>query len=292
MIIYCPLKCTLASSSAPLCFSAPIFPDFTLSLLSLFLSLPAFFPNSVTDVGVSWVRYSLGRECGGHQYLLLSFSWMNRKAGLVGLSTILSAHFGGNHQEDVTTPVDLWAGSGQPEAPQGLPCLRNVVLFPQLEPFQGQNLAKVKCYWDHLDGIRDWILLKPHTLLSFRRTGWKSYYSSCGARDKPGKFPCLLKLSPTGLEWSAFFFCVFLISMYGDQFVYQQLREVKPSRFWNVVILGGIWCILAALFPWGQRKWARLPASGVAFLPHSQRYEMKMEQQLPREGFVVSSSWI
>ena len=36
--------------------------------------------------------------------------------------------------------------------------------------------------------------------------------------DKPLKFPFLLKLPTTNLEWSASFFCLFLPSAYGGWF--------------------------------------------------------------------------
>ena len=44
------------------------------------------------------------------------------------------------------------------------------------------------------------------------------------------KFPCILKLPPTNLEWSASFFGLSLPSMYGGQFLNQQLATGEKAR--------------------------------------------------------------
>lgn len=107
---------------------------------------------------------------------------------------------GPNNQRLLTPP---WSWNVQP-------------LFPQWEPFQGQNLEKAMYCWDHLDRIHHWKLFKPpYKRLSswwagdgdgrvgvggaVGRVGRRgvSYYLSCSTWQEPPKIPCLLKLPPT-----------------------------------------------------------------------------------------------
>lgn len=59
---------------------------------------------------------------------------------------------------------------------------------------------------------------------------WRSAHLAAAQDNLMCTFPCLLKLSPTNLEWPAPFFVLSLSSMYGVQFVTQKaiLREDVP----------------------------------------------------------------
>ena len=80
--------------------------------------------------------------------------------------------------------------------------------FPQWKPFQGHNLKRVMCCWDHLDNMWDWTQLRfLYKLVRFWQTGVE-IYSSCGYLRQASyvrKFSCFFKRPLTNLEWSASF---------------------------------------------------------------------------------------
>ena len=91
-----------------------------------------------------------------------------------------------------------------------LPVLGMYVLptFPQWEPFSRMWPWEKMCE-NHLGGLHDWTLLRPvYKLLRFWRVGVEIYSPS--KKSHICKFPCLLTLPPTSLEWlplSSFCLC-------------------------------------------------------------------------------------
>ena len=84
---------------------------------------------------------------------------------------------GGSNWEDMTTH---WPASWTPAvrgSSHPLPSLQYTFCppFPQWELFQGQSLERVKCCWDHLDGICDWIYKAPTYTLRFWQAGAVTY---------------------------------------------------------------------------------------------------------------------
>ena len=90
--------------------------------------------------------------------------------------------------------------------------------FPQWELFQGHSLERAVCCWAHLGGILDWTQLRP--LYNFLRfAGWVCRCTRLAASPDTSllsKFPCLLNLTPTNLEWPASFFGHSLPSSMGN----------------------------------------------------------------------------
>lgn len=88
-----------------------------------------------------------------------------------------------------------------------LPPLPTVGAIPRTQPWESKVLLKPS-------GIQDWTPLGPLCkLLRFRRQGVE-IYSSCGCpRQARSKFPWLLTLPLTNLEWPASFFSLSLPSV-------------------------------------------------------------------------------
>lgn len=132
-------------------------------------------------------------------------------------------------------PVDLWTGSWQSEVPHPLPCPWNVAsaFFPCSPRLpQGHSLEILMWCWDRLDGICEPIQLRVlYKLLSFGRQVQRSTVFVPLKTSLVYKFPCLLNLPPTNLEWTASFLSLSLPSLYGGQF--QMTPRILPQSLWT-----------------------------------------------------------
>lgn len=102
-------------------------------------------------------------------------------------------------------------------------------------PFHSQKLPQTYSLeimirrWDQLDDTHDWTQLRSQYKLWFGGQLLRSYFMPKTEVSSflIYKFPCLLSLPPTNLEWPASFFGLPLASPYGDQF---QIMPLKLPR--------------------------------------------------------------
>ena len=134
-------------------------------------------------------------------------------------------------------PIDSQSGPRQLEVSHPLPCPCKVysTQVPSTHHSHSQSCFKdaalrEQCViWDHLDGICDWTQLRPlYTLLNSGGQGWRAHLVATKF-SLVCKFPCLLNLPRTNLEWSASFFSLSLPSMYGGRFMNQQKIVLTPK---------------------------------------------------------------
>ena len=133
------------------------------------------------------------------------------------------------------SPTDLWAGLRHLGAPQPPPCSWSV--HPAICSYDG-NCSKDVQPWESN------VLLRPSRLYMWlnpiKASMWtfkilegrlqNSIHLLVPKTNLIWKFPCLLNLLPTNLEWLASFFHLSLPSVYGGQF------QISPSnllRIWT-----------------------------------------------------------